>query len=253
MRPLELSDPLEPTARKVIVGLILASLTLQLFIGLLETGHDATRYGTIDSKGYPLGFNDPITWGHVRIMFGNATWTGFVETVEWYGLLCCAAHLIGLWVVCGSAISLHWRQIYFAAQLFVFPIGWFFPLWVWFLATLLTGGWDGESIQDGPLNALFAQGIWTMVSLAALIHLLWREERLGELNQTLISASETCPSRLYSADPRTHLHSVKATGDKRRPPDNRRNSRRDRIRSVIGILRGKPSDVDQFIEEIRGR
>ncbi len=77
-----------------------------------------------------------------------------------------------------SAISLRWRQIYFAAQLFVFPIGWFFPLWVWFLATLLPGGWDGESIQDGPLNALFAQGIWTMVSLAVLIHLLWLEARL---------------------------------------------------------------------------
>lgn len=82
MRPLEPSNQLESTARKVLVGLILASLALLVFVGLLEAGHDATKYGTIDSNGYPLGFNDPITLGHVRIMFGNATWSGFMESLE---------------------------------------------------------------------------------------------------------------------------------------------------------------------------
>lgn len=170
-----MSDQPESDARRLFVTLILPSFVFLVFIGLLAAGHDETEYGTLDSKGRPLGFNDPITWGHVRIMLGNAIWVGFAETMEWYGFLCCVAHVIGLWVVCGSSVSLRLQQAYFAAQLLLFPIGWFFPFWVSFLAVLLTGGWDGECIQDGPVNALFAQCAWWIVSMAALIHLLWRE------------------------------------------------------------------------------
>ncbi len=175
---------LEATPRKVFVGLILLSLATQLFIGLLETGHDATEYGIRDSRGYPLGFNDPLTWGHVRIMFGNVSLAGYLHTVEWYGVLCCLAHLGGLWAVWSRGASGGVRMAYFAAQLFLFPMGCFVLFWIWFLPVLLFQRWEGESIQDGPLNALFAQGIWWLVSFAALIHLLWRDEKMKKAGRS---------------------------------------------------------------------
>ena len=163
--------------RKIWFGVILTSLFFQFLVGLLEAGHDATDYGTLDARGNSLGFNDPITWGHVRIMFGNVTPEGYLHTVEWYGILCCLAHLGGLWVVCDRAAAAV-RMTYFAAQLFLFPIGCFILFWIWFLPALLFQRLDGESIQDGPVNTLFAQGTWWLVSLAALIHLLRRDSPL---------------------------------------------------------------------------
>jgi len=57
----------------------------------------------------------------------------------------------------------------------LFPIGGFVLLRIWFLPVFFFQPLDGESIQDGPVNPLFAQGIWWMVSLAFVIRLLWLE------------------------------------------------------------------------------
>jgi hypothetical protein len=150
--------------KAIWTALILASLAVQLAVALLEVGHDATPYGTTDAAGRKLGFNDPITFGHLLIMLSNVTFKAFVLAVESYALFGYFLHLGALVLIWNSKLTHGVCQGFFGAQLLLFPMGWNPLAWLMWIAVLPVGPIDGEAIQDGPFNAGFATVSWWAAS-----------------------------------------------------------------------------------------
>ena len=161
------------TTLSAFVAIILVSALAFAGAALLEAGHNNTPYGTQDSKGHPLGFNDPLTWELCRIMLRNASWAKTWEVTGIYGLAYFIAHVVGLNVLLLTRrkATSKIRERFFLLQLVMFPTGWLgawvFP-WVffWFLA----GKIDGETISDGPTFWWIFQPIWFAVSAAITLH-----------------------------------------------------------------------------------
>jgi hypothetical protein len=163
----------------LFVLLIIGSLALGLAAMLLQAGHDATPYGTRDSQGHPLGFNDPITSELCWIMVSNVTLASFIQALGWYGALYVLAQLVGLVLVLKDRRRI--RAWYFWCQLLLFPTVWLVVLMValWSLG-VLSGSiqgpvfvLDGETFQDGPPFWWMAQPSWLMVSILIASYSTW--------------------------------------------------------------------------------
>lgn len=150
--------------------IILVSLAFQLMFVLLEAGFYSTPYGTLDSSGNELGFNNLITSSHVEIMLSNIGVRGLFGGLRWYFVLCLGAHVAGLVVVWGS-FRRRGRLMFFGLQTILFPLGWIPLLWMGPLMAIdsLLNGFDGEAITDGPLNMIFVHVTWWFVSLALFL------------------------------------------------------------------------------------
>jgi len=155
--------------------IIVASLLFQVGVALLVAGHDATPYGTLDNEGRPLGFNDPITKGHIKIMLSNATIRGFAEATGWYASVGMLAHIAGIAIVWGSMIRRGIRRCFFGLQTLLFPLAWFPPFW-WVVLHMFRGPLDGESFQDGPVSVITTQASWWLVSIVVFFWDLAHEE-----------------------------------------------------------------------------
>jgi len=161
--------------KTIWTGLIAVSLLYQVSIALLIAGHDATEYGTLDTQGRRFGFNDPITWGHFHIMLANVTIKRLFDTIGWYSLCGLIAHPIGIALVWVPKISHGARQLFFALQTILFPLGWLPVSWMLF-ASQFVGQLDGESIQDGPISVGLSQVSWWLAAIVIFIWDLLKEE-----------------------------------------------------------------------------
>jgi hypothetical protein len=163
----------------LFVLLILGSLTLGLAAMLLQAGHDATPYGTRDSQGHPLGFNDPITSELCWIMVSHVTLGSFIEGLGWYGVLYLLMHLVGLALVLRDRFGI--RTAYLWSQLLLFPTVWLILLMIgWECVAVLSGSiqgpvfvLDGETFQDGPPFWWMAQPSWLVVSMLIASNGTW--------------------------------------------------------------------------------
>lgn len=151
--------------------IILASLAFQWFVAVLGAGYRAL-HGVADSAGNPIGFNDPVTNEHIRMMFAQVSVGAVFAEAGWYFSLCLLAHLGGL-----SMIWLANRQpkrpaAYFGFQTVLFPLGWIPIFWFTpFLALIdLFAGFDGETLTDAPLNLFGTHSLWWIISLVVAIH-----------------------------------------------------------------------------------
>ena len=163
----------------LFVLLILGSLTLGLAAMFLQAGHDATPYGTRDSQGHPLGFNDPLTSELCWIMVSHVTFGSFIEGLGWYGVFYLLMHFVGLALVLRDRFGI--PAWYFWSQLLLFPTGWLVVVGITLYTVAILVGQeqapffvlDGETFQDGPPLFWVAQPVWFGVSLLIASHATW--------------------------------------------------------------------------------
>ncbi len=163
--------------------IILASFGFQLMVLLLEAGYRSTPFGTADSAGNELGFNNPITNELIWIMFSRVRVESLFADFGWYFLLCLLAHLVGLCVV-WIAGSRRTRMVFFGLQTILFPLGWLPMFWLGpvLVAQTFFGTFDGETIADGPLNMFFAHVTWWQISLVVTLQSLALADRKREVS-----------------------------------------------------------------------
>lgn len=180
--------------------LICLSLVASLGVAAFEAGHNATPYWSFDAAGNRFGFNDPITPGHLALFAENITWRHFVEVLNPYYLLSLVMQIVGIVLVMKPLGSRGWRELFFAAQPFVFPFAFLVAVLSPFM---MSAGIDGESVQDGPFNTLCAPGAWVLVSILILIvsRMMRKDdpERDASDYEVSQSASPITPSRILRA------------------------------------------------------
>lgn len=186
-----------PRAWALLIGM---SLVASLGVATFEAGHDATPYWSFDADGNRFGFNDPIMPGHLALFAENITWRHFFEVLNPYYLLSLVMQIVGIVLVLKPLGSRGWRELFFAAQPFVFPFAFLVAVLSPFM---MSAGIDGEAVQDGPLNTLCAPGAWVVVSLLILIvsRMMRKDdpERDASDYEVAQSASPTTPSRILRA------------------------------------------------------
>jgi len=150
--------------------LILTSFAFQTAVLLLEAGYYSTPFGTADSSGNQLGFNNPITNELVWILIGNVRLDALVGGFRSYFLVGLIAHLVGLGLIWGPSAR-RTRLLYFGSQMLIFPLGWLPIFWMGPLVVIncFFGTFDGETITDGPLNMFWAHVTWWQVSLVMFL------------------------------------------------------------------------------------
>ena len=152
------------------------SFTLCALVTALEVGLVNTPYETVDRQGRSMGFNDPFSLEHYRIMLGNFGWHDLVDGEHDYSLLLLGAHLVGAVVVllCCSR-KWQWTRWYFALQGVLFPMGWiglfFLPYNLW---TISSGEVDRECTIDYPMVRMVMDPIWFV--MACVVFFLIRAE-----------------------------------------------------------------------------
>jgi hypothetical protein len=138
----------------------------------------ATPYDTTDSAGRKLGFNDPISIEHYRIILMNLVRSrpgDWKEGFDLYTSLCLLAQMgaIGLlW----SRRHRHKRSVrwYFVLQSVLFPVGWIVlllapQLLAHYTQRILTGRLDREDVIDIPFVWLVSQVVWVLAATAIAI------------------------------------------------------------------------------------
>ena len=153
--------------RQKCVCLALIGFSLLIFIRLaaFEGGHSVTPYGTTDSKGFVLGFNNKVTPELFSMMFANSTLKNSVRAVGVYGIVLLAMHMLGLGLVLleGSNRAQRLRRGFFLVQFVLFPTA-IFGLLFGSLAALsvVNGTVDDETISDGIPMWWSAQIFWLL-------------------------------------------------------------------------------------------
>lgn len=168
--------------------IILASLAFQWLVAVLGTGYSAL-HGVADSSGNPIGFNDPITDEHIRMMLAQAPVSAVFAEAGWYFSLCLLAHLGGLSVIWLANRQPKQLAAYFGFQTVLFPLGWIPIFWFTPLLALidLFTGFDGETLTDAPLNLIGTHSLWWIISLIITIHGLALADRQQESSPAWLS------------------------------------------------------------------
>lgn len=168
---------------------ILASLAFQWLVAVLGAGYNALA-GATDSAGNPIGFNDPITNEHIRMMFARTPITAVFAEAGWYFSLCMVAHLGGLAMIWLSSRRPNRLAAYFGLQTILFPLGWWPLFWLLPYAVVqsLFQNFDGESIGDGPFNLVWSNVLWWAISLIITLRSLAAADRRRKLKPTLATA-----------------------------------------------------------------
>jgi len=162
--------------------LILVSLSVQAGVAILETGYNLAAYATPG-----IGFNEPFTWGTVRIIASYVTLAELLGTLIWYPLLGVVCHVVALVLIWSSRLRRGIRQCFFAIQALMFPLWAIPPFIAWIIASLFQVP-DGESIQDGPLNVALVSQIWGLISLIILFLDMIHEKLTQERNDRSLKA-----------------------------------------------------------------
>ena len=147
--------------------LVIASFVICMTAIVLRVGIGATVYEATDSAGRTMGFNDPLSAEHYRIIVGNFQVMDLLKPEHVYEWILIAAHLAGAGLLLSSWVRPRFTRWFFALQAVVFPIGvpsvFLLPL---FLLELLRGTpMDREGFIDIPFIVFFAHPVWIATSL----------------------------------------------------------------------------------------
>ncbi len=162
--------------RLIFPLLITISIVFCLVAAALQDGYE-NPIQTRDTKGNPLGFNDPITLELYGILFKSASISGITNKLGWYGLMYVLFHFAALVLFIINFKLDAWKALgsCFLLQIFLFPTGilglFLLPFYMLFF---LGGSVDGESITDFnfPFWYLF-QSLWIITSISAGI-MIWK-------------------------------------------------------------------------------
>ena len=159
--------------------LVLASFALCVIFIVLRLGLGATDYGTTDSAGRAMGFNDLLSAEHYGIMVRNFSFAALLKPEAAYEWVLLAMHAVGAGLLFfGNRVSLRLTRWFFAIQALLFPIGipalLILPLIV---MGLVTGDMDREGFIDIPFIICTAHPVWVLTSFT--ITILMRGPGLG--------------------------------------------------------------------------
>ena len=150
--------------------LTVVSFAFCLLVVIVDAGIANTPYETTDSAGHRMGFNDPLSLQHWRIIAGNFRIAALLSPPFAYGSFLLCMHALGLWVLLNShRVSVRAFRWFFGLQGALFPLGWigwiFLPSTLW---AVVQGRMDREGIIDVPFIAFTAQPVWIAASLLIL-------------------------------------------------------------------------------------
>ncbi len=157
----------KPLLKKTALAFIVLSFILCAFIVAADVGIWNTPYETTDTAGRTMGFNDPLSMEHCRIILSNFRIRKFCELNYAYSWLLLAMHGWGAWLLLKMDLSRPLIRWFFALQGLIFPLGWLGFLAIAAMArSVLQGTFDRESMVDLPFIALTAHPIWIMAAIA---------------------------------------------------------------------------------------
>lgn len=159
--------------------LVLASFVLCAIFIILRVGLGATVYGTTDSAGRTMGFNDLLSAEHYGIMVRNFSFAALLRPEAAYEWVLLTMHLVGAGLLLfGNHVSLRLTRWFFALQALLFPFGvpalLILPLIV---MGIVTGDMDREGFIDIPFIICTAHPVWLLASFSVTI--LMRGPGLG--------------------------------------------------------------------------
>ena len=159
-----------PRIRIAACMLTVVSFVFCLLVVIVDAGIANTPYETTDSTGRRMGFNDPLSLEHFRILVGNFRIAALLTPPFAYESFLLCMHALGLWVLSNfHRVSVRAFRWFFGLQGVLFPLGWigwiFLPSTLW---ALVQGRMDREGIIDVPFIAFTAQPVWIAASLAIL-------------------------------------------------------------------------------------
>jgi hypothetical protein len=152
-------------------ALMILCWTVISLLVILRMGIGATPDETVDSLGRKMGFNDPLSLEHYGIIIRNFRpsllfqWEYFYE---WILFGAFAAGCVFVWS--RHRFGSPGFRLFFAAQLVLFPAGWFgFLFFPGVVRSILAGTMDREGFTDVPFLWGTAQTIWLSTSILILV------------------------------------------------------------------------------------
>lgn len=142
-------------------GGLIASFLIQIGAICLSAGYQLAQ-GRVDAAGHVLGFNQPVTQDHFRLM---AEALSFSEVLTHEGLVfavfpAVVTLVFGIDALCFS--KLRRARLYWGGQSVVFVVA---VAWLWGRAWAGRQFWTGESIVEGELSDAWIVGIWSLAWL----------------------------------------------------------------------------------------
>jgi hypothetical protein len=161
------SEPAKTMARRFSQALIVLSGVVIIFFVVVRAGIDATPYTTVDSSGRAMGFNDPLSLEHYKIMIGNFRPSLLMRPEYLYEWILFLLYAIGVALVFSpKRFGSRETRWFFAAQSVIFPAAWFGLFWLpFFLKDVFTGRMDREGIIDVPILCVTAHTVWLITSI----------------------------------------------------------------------------------------
>ncbi len=166
----------QTTIAVILVGF---SLLLSLALAGFQGGLTATPYGTKDSKGVALGFNQRLSTELYGIIWGNASTQAVAKAIGVHGIFCLLLQVaaIGMLFVTRRKSRSTARDLFFGSQFPIFLNGLLGLLYAPFIGySILTGTADGETFSDGVPVTWIGHGFWMFVSFTILV-LSWLSRR----------------------------------------------------------------------------
>jgi len=128
-----------------------------------HAGLRATPYDTVDTAGNSMGFNDPFTAQHYRIIWQNASFSNTLNSMGLYEWGLIAVHAIGILLLARR------RPIrsFFIVQVLIFPLGFlgFIILFYQAKGYVTASPLDREFFVDIPYVKCTAHAIWLLAAL----------------------------------------------------------------------------------------
>ena len=153
----------------IFLGLITVSFVVLMVAWMLRAGIGATSYETLDSAGRTLGFNDPISAEHYRIIFGNVTPSVMLRNGAEFGIPCAILHGVAAWLLL-SPQRRHRRSTrwFFAVNAVLFWFGWpsWFAILTGYVGRISSFRMDREDVIDIPFVWMWGSAFWVLAATA---------------------------------------------------------------------------------------
>ncbi len=147
------------------VTLIVFCLLVQLTALALRIGYTHAQ-GLADSRGRPVGFNEPLTAEHFGLLISRATVSDTLSRIDLAEAAILMAHGLALILLFSRRTRGFLVAVFTLTQ--VIALFWGAQGMLMLLAHSSGPAWTGESIVEGPLSSIAASGIWFVVSCLLL-------------------------------------------------------------------------------------
>ena len=153
--------------RRCAGALIAFSVLVCVASVVLDVGIHRTPYETTDSAGRGMGFNDPLSSEHFRILLSHFHPAAVLDPAYAYTWCLLGMHGFGVWLLMFSRqVTVKTIRWFFGLQAVLFPFGWIgFLILPLTIHSLVKGTLDREGIIDVPFVAVTAQPVWIAASL----------------------------------------------------------------------------------------